>query len=200
MPAAMTFQQPFYPEDFMSRKSMAFSALVAVAVMAASSLTFGGGGPGGGSPGGGGPGGGRMGGGAGGPGGAGGAPMGGRGGARGGAPANLEGAMGGMNNMLRAIKAEAADETKIEQTLKDLAQFERDVAIAKMQTPSTNKVEEAKKANAAADYRTAMTSIQRTLLDLEDAVAAKKADEVKKLIAKLDDIEKAGHAEFGVGR
>ena len=108
--------------------------------------------------------------------------------------------MGDMGTMLRTIKTEAADDTKIEQTLKDLAQFERDVAIAKMQPPSVDKVEEAKKAAAPADFRAAMVTLQRTLLDLEDAVVAKKADDIKKLIAKLDDTEKAGHTEFGVGR
>ena len=60
-------------------------------------------------------------------------------------------------------------------------------------------VDAAKKDTAAEDFRKAMTTIQHTLLDLEDAVAAKKVDDIKTLLGKLDDIEKMGHAEFKVG-
>jgi hypothetical protein len=133
--------------------------------------------------------------------GAGGPPMGGRNGGRGGgAPAGLGQAMTDMGAMLTKIKQEATDDTKSEQTMKDLAQFERDVAIAKMQNPPTGKVDADKKDKAPEDFRAAMTVLQHTLLDLEDAVAAKKPDDINKCIAKLSDTEKAGHAEFKVGQ
>jgi hypothetical protein len=121
---------------------------------------------------------------------------GGRGGAPA-APANLESAMNDMNRMLRALKAEAADATKMEQTLTDLATFERDVAIAKTQIPPAVSRQPAdEKAKSIASYRSMMNGLTRTLMDLEDAVNDKKPDDIKKLLAQLDEIEKQGHAEF----
>jgi hypothetical protein len=104
-----------------------------------------------------------------------------------------------MAAMITAIKADAADPTKAEAVLKNIVQFERDVAIAKMQTPPVERVAEADRAKAADEYRKAMTTLQRTLLDLEDAVAAKKTDDIKKLITKLEETQKAGHTLFKVG-
>ena len=121
----------------------------------------------------------------------------GRGGAQ--APANLGGAMGDMNRMLTAIKAEAADPANIDKTLHDLAQFERDVSIAKMQTPPVTRAKEKAPADATHDFRAAMSALQHTAIDLETAVTDKKPDDIKKLIAQLEDIQKQGHAEFHVG-
>jgi len=128
-------------------------------------------------------------------------PVGGRAGGRGaGAPANTGGAMRDMEAMVQAFKRDAADPEKIDQTLKNLAQFERDVAIAKMQNPpSTVGLSEAVQKSGATDYRNAMTTLQRAALDLEDAVIAKKVDDIKKLIKVLDDTENVGHHEFKVG-
>jgi hypothetical protein len=115
----------------------------------------------------------------------------------GGAPANLQSAMSDMNRTLRTLKAEATDPAKIEQTLADLATFERDVAISKTQVPPTvNRQPADEKAKSMASYRSMMNGLTRTLLDLEDAVNDKKPDEIKKLLAQLDEIEKQGHAEF----
>jgi hypothetical protein len=116
------------------------------------------------------------------------------------APASLSSAMGEMNRMLIAIKAESTDATKIEQTLKDIATLERDVAISKLQTPpNVNRMANADdKAKATASYRTMMNGLTRTLLDLEDAVNDKKPDDIKKALTQLDVIEKQGHTEFNV--
>ena len=184
----------------MKTKLIVCGALLA-AVMGSAVLAGapGGGAPGGpgGAPGAGGPGG--MGGGPGGMGGGPGGAPGGRGGRGGNVPANISGAMRDMGAMLTAIKKEAADPAQAEQALKDLATFERDVAISKTQTPPTNNVDAAKKDHAAEDFRAAMTKLQHKLLDLEDAVVAKKTDDIKKIIADLDAIEMDGHAEFKVG-
>ncbi len=121
-------------------------------------------------------------------------------GGRGGAPAipaTLESAMSDMNRMLRALKTEAADPAKAEQTLTDLITFQRDVAISKALVPPTvNRLPAAEKAKSLASYRAMMNGLTRTLLDLEDAVNDKKPDDIKKLLAQLDQIEKQGHAEF----
>jgi hypothetical protein len=128
---------------------------------------------------------------------------GGRGG-RGGpvSPANLGAAMRDMNGMLQALKKEAADPAQAEQALKDLAQFERDVSIAKMQIPpQINSIADAKaKGDALTSYRALMSGLMKTALDLEDAVNAKKPDDVKKAIAQLEGIEKQGHTELKVGQ
>ncbi|HEY4329540.1 MAG TPA: cytochrome b562 [Phycisphaerae bacterium] len=130
--------------------------------------------------------------------GAGGPPARGGRGAAGGAPASLGTAMQEMSRMLTAIKKEADMPESQEQTLKDIATLARDVAIAKLQTPPVmvRMTAPEEKAKAAIDYRNDMNSLTRALLDLEDAVIAKKSDDIKKYIAKLDDLEKAGHAEF----
>ncbi len=140
------------------------------------------GGPGGmgGGMGRGGPGGGRMG--------------GGRGGAA--APATLGAAMSDMGRLVGQLKTDTADPTKSDQSLRELAQFERDVAIAKMQTPPLNNVPADKKANAPTDFRTLLTSLQHTALDLEDAIVNKKPDDIKKDLDSFGDIEKQGHGEF----
>jgi hypothetical protein len=132
--------------------------------------------------------------------GGGGAPVGGRAGAaRGGAPGNLRGAMESMQASVLALKRDGADPEKIEQNLRTLAQMQRDVAIAKMQNPPVQRITDpAKQATGAETFRLAMSSIQRTLLDLEDAVIAKKPDDIKRLIAKLDEIERNGHRLFGM--
>jgi len=130
----------------------------------------------------------------------GGAPAGGRGG-RGGAaaiPNSLSSAMSEMNRMLQDIKKVAVDPAQADQALKDLATFERDVAICKLLVPpEVNTITDEKaKAEALKSYRSMMTGLTKTALDLEDAVNDKKADDIKKLIAQLEAIEKQGHAEF----
>lgn len=116
------------------------------------------------------------------------------------APANLSGAMSDMNRMLQALKREAVDPALAEQTLHDLATMERDVAVSKLQTPpNVNRMATAdEKAKAIASYRSMLSGVTRTLLDIEDAVNDKKPDEIKKLLTSLDEIEKAGHTEFNV--
>jgi hypothetical protein len=115
-------------------------------------------------------------------------------------PANLERAMSEMDAMLRAIKADAADPAKAETTLHNIAIMARDVAISKLQTPPwvARMAAADEKAKAMASYRSMMNGLTRTLLELEDAVNDKKPDAIKKAIAQLEEIEKAGHEEFHV--
>ena len=116
-------------------------------------------------------------------------------------PANLSGAMKEMGGMLTTIKNEAADPAKSDQTLKDIATFERDVAISKLQAPPyVNRLAAAdEKAKALESYRVEMNVLTRALLDLEDAVSAKKTADIKKYLDQLAQIEKQGHQEFHVG-
>ena len=114
-----------------------------------------------------------------------------------GVPQGLEGAMKDMKRMYKALKAEAADPTKIEQSLKDIAQLQRDVVIAKgLVPPSVNHQSGDAKAEELTNYRAMMISMIRSLLDLEEAVVAKKADDVKKVLGEIEELQKQGHKEF----
>ncbi len=120
-----------------------------------------------------------------------------RGGGGGAAPTNISGAMGDMNRALRTLKTEAADPTKSEAALRDIGLLQRDVAIAKSQLPpAVNDLSGDEKTKQANEYRSQMISLMRVLLDLEDAVVAQKADDIKNLLAKIDDAQKKGHADF----
>jgi hypothetical protein len=64
-----------------------------------------------------------------------------------------------------------------------------------MQTPP-KPVQEEDAAKAAASYKSLMSGLMHTLVDMEDHVDAKNADAVKKDLDKLGQIEKDGHTEF----
>ncbi len=166
---------------------MKMLSTVALAVALAAGMAWAGGGAGGG---------GAQGAGGGGQGGGGGPGGRGRGAA---VPAGLGQAMQDMGRMLQALSTNnaAADFTNTQPTLRNIAQFERDVAICKMQNPPTVAGEDA--AKSAASFRSKMQIVMRTLVDLEDHVNDKKADDVKKDLTKLTDTMKEGHTEFHVG-
>jgi hypothetical protein len=117
------------------------------------------------------------------------------------APANLEGAMSEMNRMLTQLKQNATDPAQKDAVIRNISIFARDVAISKLQTPPwVNRIANAEeKAKALESYRSMMNGLTRVLLDLEDAVNAKKADDIKKNLTTLEEMEKAGHQEFHVG-
>ena len=105
-----------------------------------------------------------------------------------------------MNNALKKIQGEYTDAAQLETTLRDIATMQRDIAIAKLQTPpSVNRIADAaEKSKALAHFRDQCNSLTRGLLELEDAVNAKKNDDVKKILTKLMDIGNAAHKEYNV--
>jgi hypothetical protein len=115
-------------------------------------------------------------------------------------PAGLRGAMSDMERMMNAIKADAADPAKIEQTITNLSLMERDVAIAKLQTPqqANGLPTPEDREKVLATFRSMLNGVTRTLLDLEDAVNARNPEGIKKAIDQLEKMEKAGHKEFGI--
>jgi len=127
-----------------------------------------------------------------------GAPQGGRNNARGPAvPAGLGQAMTDMDRVYRAIKADAADPTKQEATIRNIDTMIRDVAIAKMQVPPTvRRLPADKQPEALKSYNSMMVGMLKTLLDLEEAVTDKKVDDIKKGITAIEELKKQGHAEF----
>ena len=115
-------------------------------------------------------------------------------------PAGLEASMSEMNRMLQDLKKVAADPAQAEQALKDCATFERDVSICKLLVPpQINRMTGDAKTEALTSFRSMMTGLVKTALDLEDAINAKKPDDVKKCIAQLEETEKMGHTELKVG-
>jgi hypothetical protein len=113
------------------------------------------------------------------------------------APTNLRAAMNELLDVIFNLKGEAIDPAYASQTLKDLAFFERDVAICKLHyPPSLNRLSGADKADEADSYRSMMSDLLRTGLDMEEAVADGKAEDIKRLLKRVDEIEADGHAEF----
>lgn len=131
---------------------------------------------------------------------------GGRGGPRGGGPgagaANVEGAMKGMNRGLKAIKAAVGDAAKKPEALKLVSEMQRDCAVAKsMPLPaaySKGAADDAAKQRLEAEYAADLRKLMRSLLDLEDAIAADKADEAKSILAKIEEQREHSHKELGV--
>jgi len=112
-------------------------------------------------------------------------------------PTGLAAAMNQMLDLLADLKKESADPASMNQTLRDLAEFERDVAICKLYTPpSVNRLSGDEKASAIDDYRIMMSDMMRAALDMEDAVSDRKPDQIKKLLKRIDDTEEQGHVEF----
>ena len=131
---------------------------------------------------------------------------GGRGCPRGGGPgagaANVEGAMKGMNRGLKAIKAAVGDAAKKPEALKLVSEMQRDCAAAKsMPLPAAytkGAADDAAKQKLEAEYAADMRKLMRMLVDLEDAIAADKADEVKALLARIEEQREHSHKELGV--
>ena len=135
------------------------------------------------------------------PGGQGGAQRGQRGGAGGGA-ASVESAMKAMNRSLKAIKAAIGDASRKAEALKLVSEMQRDCAIAKsMPLPAAytkGAADDAAKRKLEAEYAADLRTLMRSLLDLEDAIAADKADEAKSILAKLEEQRERSHKELGV--
>ncbi len=99
--------------------------------------------------------------------------------------------------MYKALMTSGADPEKRDDALKSVANMERDAAVAKLNPPpAVQKLTGEEKATKAEEYRTQITDLQKALLSLEDAIAAKNADDVKKGLESLDAIMKKGHGEF----
>ena len=125
-------------------------------------------------------------------------PMRGQGGQRGGgAPASLGAAMRDMGQMYKALKADAADPAKIDESLHNVQTMERDVAIAKLNPPPTvRNATGDDKVKKTEDFRTDMSDLMKTLLSLEDAIAAKNADDINKGLDAIKAAMDKGHGEF----
>lgn len=112
-------------------------------------------------------------------------------------PMNLEGAMGDMGRNFKALKNNAADPEKREDSLRNVEMMERDAAIAKLNLPPmVLHLSGEEKAAKADEYRADITELQKALLSLEDAINTKNAEDVKKGLDSLEAIMNKGHATF----
>jgi len=112
-------------------------------------------------------------------------------------PANLRAAMNDMLDVVYNLKNEFADPGNMDLTLRDLATFQRDVAVCKLHAPpAIGRLSGEERADELNSYRIMMSNLMRTSLDLEDAVTEKNVEQAKKLIAQIEEIENDGHQEF----
>ena len=66
--------------------------------------------------------------------------------------------------------------------------------------PIVNRMADDAKTKSTSDYRSMMNGLLHTLLDIEDAVTDNKPDDIKKGLAKVEEIMNEGHKEFRPAR
>lgn len=123
-------------------------------------------------------------------------------GRRGGAP-SVEGGMKAMGRAAEELAKTIASAEKRDENLKWVFEMQRGCAASKA-SPLPGKVTrdlpaDADKAKAAESMRVHLTALMRTLLDLEDAIAAGKTEEAQAIFKKVSDLAEKGHTEFKVG-
>jgi hypothetical protein len=112
-------------------------------------------------------------------------------------PNSLESAMNEMDRAYKALKNEATDPAKLEQSLKDIAIMQRGAAISKtFLPPMVNRMSPDKKPAALESYRTMMVGLMKTLLNLEEAISSNKTDDIKKGLQQIEETMTKGHGEF----
>ncbi len=112
-------------------------------------------------------------------------------------PASLGAAMRDMDRVYKALKVEAADSEKMDQALKDVAVMERDAAISKTLLPPTvTRAADADKAAKGESYRVMMVDLMKSLMDLEDGIAGKNPENVKKSLDAVEGVMNKGHEAF----
>lgn len=117
----------------------------------------------------------------------------------------VEGAMQGMNRAMKALKDNVADGSKRDDNLKTVNELQRMIVLAKS-APITEKMyehakagDDAAKKKVADEFRSRLIAVLRSAIDLEEQIAAGKADDAKATYAKLHDFEESGHSFMGVG-
>jgi soluble cytochrome b562 len=111
--------------------------------------------------------------------------------------ASVETDMKSMNDCLKQLKAQVADNTKNESSLALVAKMEAASLEAKGAIPrSMSRFPEADRAKKMEGYRTTMLKLIRSELDLEEQLIAGDNTKAATTLATLGDIEKQGHSEY----
>lgn len=102
-----------------------------------------------------------------------------------------------MNKSLRALKKQVADATKKDDNLALVATIKKSLdAAAKLEPAKTKEVPAAEKTAYLDKYKAQMTDLAKTYDELEAAIKADKADDVKKALDKLSEQKEKGHKDF----
>ena len=102
-----------------------------------------------------------------------------------------------MNKSLRALKKQVADATKKDDNLALIATIKKSLeASMKLEPAKTKEVPAAEKAAYLDKYKAQMTDLAKTYDELEAAIKADKADDVKKALDKLSEQKEKGHKDF----
>ena len=105
--------------------------------------------------------------------------------------------MKSMNKSLRALKKQVADAAKKDDNLALIASIKKNLdAAAKLEPAKTKEVPAAEKAAYLDKYKGQMADLVKTYDELEAAIKADKADDVKKALDKLADQKEKGHKDF----
>ena len=109
----------------------------------------------------------------------------------------LEDAMTTLNKALKTVKAQVEDPSKNADSLKLVAEIEKQALIAKGFEPAKAKsVPAAEKAKFVAAYRVKMTELMTEILKLEKALLENKNDAAAASVKLLYEMKTAGHKVF----
>ena len=102
-----------------------------------------------------------------------------------------------MNKSLRALKKQVADPAKKDDNLALIATIKKSLdASTKLEPAKTKEVPAAEKAAYLDKYKAQLTDLGKTYDELEAAIKADKADDVKKALDKLSEQKEKGHKDF----
>ena len=114
----------------------------------------------------------------------------------------VEAAMKGIDRALGAMGEAVADPARRGDALRLAAEAQRNCATAKLlPLPprfTRDATDDAAKARIVDEYSSDLRKTMRMLLELEDAVAAGKADEARTILARIEEMRKHAHEELGV--
>lgn len=109
----------------------------------------------------------------------------------------LEKEMKTMNKSLRTLKKQAEDAAKKDENLALIATIKKSVeASAKLEPAETKKVPAGDKAAYLDKYKAQMADLAKSFDELEAAIKDGKAEEAKKMLAKLSEQKEKGHKDF----
>jgi soluble cytochrome b562 len=104
-----------------------------------------------------------------------------------------------IEGALEVLQRQIKDPAKRDANLVLLAKMQHAVLICKQQVPEpVKKLAGEAQAKLLHTYRTMMITLMRELLLAEEHLVAGRYDEAVKSVAKLEEIEEAGHKALGV--
>jgi len=107
--------------------------------------------------------------------------------------------MKNLNRNLRTLGRQLGDASKKDDSLKLIAEVEKNVVGTHTLSPSNvDEVPEAERAEYIARFHKRMEELHAEIGKLKEAVTADKADEAKAILSNLNQLKRKGHEEFNV--